>query len=224
MAQTKDGAIKCAAKKAGISVAEYLERIEAGLKKCTICKQWKSISSFAKDRSRFDGLKSKCHDCDYKPKTNNIGVRERRLMRQKGLRWCRKCQQWLKSESVSKNGLCKPHEAENARFMYLNNEIYRRERQQHAHSRKRKCEPIKPQVQIQILVEFKGRCAYCDSLATTFDHIIPISQNGNSEIKNVVPACTFCNSSKKNKDVFKWIATKNISVSVKLKQRLKQLF
>jgi hypothetical protein len=39
MAQTKDGAIKCAAKKADISVDEYLERTGAGLKKCTICKQ-----------------------------------------------------------------------------------------------------------------------------------------------------------------------------------------
>lgn len=224
MAQTKEGVIKCAAKKAGITVSEYLERTEAGLKKCTYCKRWKQKKFFVKDHSRFDGLKSKCYECDYKPKTNNVGVRERRLMNRKGLSWCRKCHQWLKSELVSKNGLCKPHEAEDARIRYATNETYRRERQQHAHSRRRKCEPIKPKVQLEVLAEFDERCAYCHSPATTFDHIIPISKHGNSEKRNVVPSCVSCNSSKKNKDVLEWIVIKNISVSTQLAQRLKQLF
>jgi len=223
MVQTKDGAIKCAAKKSDISVAEYLERIKVGLKKCTICKQWKSIESFTKDRSRFDGLKSKCRACDYKPKTNNVGVRERKLMAERGLRWCRKCRQWLKSEFVIKNGLCKPHEAEDARIRYATDEKYRRERRQHTYSRKRNCEPIKPEIQIQVLTEFDGRCAYCNASATTFDHIIPITKGGNSEIQNIVPACASCNSSKKNKNVFEWIEAKKLFVSERLKQRLEVL-
>lgn len=223
MAQTKGGAIKCAAKKAGIAIEEYMQRIEAGLKKCTVCKQWKTSCFFTKDRSRFDGLKSKCRNCDYKPKTNNIGIRERRLMSQQGLRWCRQCQRWLNSELVAKNGLCKSHEAENARIRYATNARYRRERRQHTYSRKRKCEPITPEVQIQVLLEFDGRCAYCDAIATTFDHIIPISKGSNSNLPNIVPACTTCNPSKKNRDVFDWIKAKCITVSAKLEQRLKLL-
>jgi hypothetical protein len=224
MAQTKDGATKCAAKKAGIPVAEYLERTRAGLKKCTICKQWESVCCFAKDSSRFDGLKSKCRSCDYKPKTNNIGVRERRLMVKEGLRWCRKCRQWLKSELVIKSGLCKPHEAEDARMRYATNEKYRRERRQHTYSRKRNCEPIKPEIQIQVLIEFDERCAYCSASATTFDHIIPIIKGGNSALQNIVPACASCNPSKKDKNVFEWIEAKKLVVSGRLKQRLEVLF
>lgn len=224
MAQTKNGAIKCAAKKAGISVAEYLERTESGLKKCTICKQWESVRCFAKDNSRFDGLKSKCCSCDYKPKTNNVGVRERRLMAEKDLRWCRQCRQWLKSELVVKNGLCKPHEAEDARIRYATDEKYRRERRQHTYSRRRNCEPIKPEVQIRVLIEFDEKCAYCSASATTFDHIIPIIKGGNSKLQNIVPACASCNPSKKDKNVFEWIEAKKLIVSDRLKQRLDVLF
>ena len=224
MAQTKDGAIKCAAKKAQISVAEYIKRIEKGLKKCTICKEWKSVQFFAKDASRFDGLKSKCRACDYKPTTGRIGNRERRIMLQEGLRWCRQCQKWLESESIGKNGLCKPHEAEDARIRYATSEKYRRERQQHTHSRKRGCKPIKPETQISVLNEFNGRCAYCGDPATTFDHIIPITESGHSEIENIVSACASCNSSKKNKNVFEWVASKNLIISDKLKQRLEAVF
>ena len=63
MAQTKEGAIKTAAKKAGISVSEYIDKISNGLKKCTICKDWKDIDLFSTDRSRVDGKASRCNDC-----------------------------------------------------------------------------------------------------------------------------------------------------------------
>jgi len=33
------------------------------MKKCTICKMGKCLSSFCKDKSRSDGLSSKCRDC-----------------------------------------------------------------------------------------------------------------------------------------------------------------
>ncbi len=44
MAQTKQGAIKIAAKKANLSVEEYLRKVQKGLKKCTFCKEWKQTS------------------------------------------------------------------------------------------------------------------------------------------------------------------------------------
>jgi hypothetical protein len=63
MAQTKAGALKAAAKKAGLSIDEYKSNIESGLKRCTQCKTWKTTDSFGSDRTRSDGKDSTCLDC-----------------------------------------------------------------------------------------------------------------------------------------------------------------
>ncbi len=57
---------------------------------------------------------------------------------------------------------------------------------------------------IDILKEYKFRCAYCGKEFTLFDrethdHIIPVSKGGHNVKKNVVPACKSCNSKKGNK-------------------------
>jgi len=60
MAQTRDGARKGAAKKAGMSVGEYIRRVDAGEKWCTTCRTWHRVSEFGKDASRWDGLAAGC--------------------------------------------------------------------------------------------------------------------------------------------------------------------
>lgn len=49
-----------------------------------------------------------------------------------------------------------------------------------------------------LLAEHNGCCAYCeDSMARmTRDHRIPLSRGGSNDIKNILPACGSCNSSK----------------------------
>jgi NUMOD3 motif/HNH endonuclease len=63
MAQTKEGAIKCAAKKIGITIEEYTQKQLDNKKRCTKCKLWQDKSLFSKDASRFDELKAQCHLC-----------------------------------------------------------------------------------------------------------------------------------------------------------------
>ena len=63
MAQTKEGAIKTASKKAGLTVQEYLDKISSGLKKCTICKVWKPLDCFNKNKAAHNGLSASCKDC-----------------------------------------------------------------------------------------------------------------------------------------------------------------
>lgn len=63
MAQTKEGALKVSAKKAGLTLDEYKATLESGLKRCTRCKAWKPLSDFGNDRSRSDGLDASCLEC-----------------------------------------------------------------------------------------------------------------------------------------------------------------
>jgi hypothetical protein len=63
MAQTRTGAAKSAAKLSGLSVEEYLERVNSGLKKCTKCKEWRTLSEFCTDRTRHDGKAYRCFVC-----------------------------------------------------------------------------------------------------------------------------------------------------------------
>jgi len=54
------GAIKTAAKKAGVSLDEYIAKVAAGLKYCWPCNSWHDKSVFNIDRSRGDGLAAIC--------------------------------------------------------------------------------------------------------------------------------------------------------------------
>ena len=61
---------------------------------------------------------------------------------------------------------------------------------------------------IDILKEYKFKCAYCGKEFTLFnretkDHVIPISRGGHNTKENIVPACKSCNSKKHDKILIK---------------------
>jgi hypothetical protein len=63
MAQTKEGALKARARKAGVSAEVCVSREAAGEKWCYACDTWKGVEAFGQDRSRYDGLTPRCCDC-----------------------------------------------------------------------------------------------------------------------------------------------------------------
>lgn len=63
MAQTKEGAMKLAASRRGMTVGEYRAKLEAGEKWCTKGKHWALRSGFGVDTYRADGLASECLAC-----------------------------------------------------------------------------------------------------------------------------------------------------------------
>lgn len=73
MAQTREGAVKIAAAKCGITTEEYIIRTESGLKRCTKCKEWKAAELFGKDSTRYDGRSAHCLECGR--------VKERKVMK-----------------------------------------------------------------------------------------------------------------------------------------------
>src|ERR1035437_5733582 len=53
----------------------------------------------------------------------------------------------------------------------------------------------------------KGECVYCGAPAQTYDHVIPRGRPGWDDPDNVVPACYWCNTSKKDRTPEEWFAT-----------------
>ena len=60
MTQTKEGAVKIAAKKIGVSVDRYKINIQKGLLWCTGCRAWHEKDEFNFDKSRWSGRAQSC--------------------------------------------------------------------------------------------------------------------------------------------------------------------
>lgn len=61
-----------------------------------------------------------------------------------------------------------------------------------------------------VMVHFKGACAYCGVVPTRSkklqrDHIVAVNCGGTTIRKNIAPACQSCNSSKGDKPVMEWM-------------------
>ena len=213
------GTLKVAAARIGSNFNEYLQRLTAGKKWCHKCRSWKPSNQFGKDHHRADGYHAVCKSCRYIRKTAGPTKAEWRQMLAQNKKWCSKCKNWRSSESV-RGGSCREHANKYAREKYSVDSRYRLERRQHAHSRKRGVEPIPPEAQEILLEEFDGKCAYCDKSATTWDHVVPISQGGQTSPSNIVPACARCNSSKKNSELFEWLERTSRTPSQQLFDRI----
>jgi len=50
-----------------------------------------------------------------------------------------------------------------------------------------------------ILEQGQYICHYCNGIADTADHIIPVSQGGTNELSNLLPACRSCNSTRQDR-------------------------
>ena len=46
------------------------------------------------------------------------------------------------------------------------------------------------------------------ALATSLDHVVPISKGGQHTKDNLVPACAYCNGSKNDRPLLVWMATR----------------
>jgi len=65
---------------------------------------------------------------------------------------------------------------------------------------------------LEILSRAHWACVYCESQATTVDHVVPLCAGGHDVRDNVVPACRACNSSKGRRALDAWLVKKRADV------------
>lgn len=97
---SRNGIEKVAAKKAGVSAAEWWQRRTAGEQWCYCCRRWLLVKRFGVDRSRSGGRASACKECvSHKGTASRYGITvvEARALRSGG-RQCDICGRTRKLE------------------------------------------------------------------------------------------------------------------------------
>lgn len=62
---------------------------------------------------------------------------------------------------------------------------------------------------LTLVERYRHRCAYCGEKRTlTKDHVIPLAKGGRHAIGNILPACKPCNTSKADKLLYEWRASR----------------
>lgn len=64
------------------------------------------------------------------------------------------------------------------------------------------------------LLDKRSACYYCQSPATTVDHVVPLSRGGTNYEGNLVPCCRRCNSSKADRLLVEWRAGRPAGLTV----------
>lgn len=162
-------------------------RVENGVeyKYCQYKEHWEPISNFGRNKSRWDGLRGWCKNCEHEKSQvyydkNNGAKRQRDYLKTESGKESRRAvmrKVWMKR-----------------RAYYVKFELSDEKR---------------------IYKICKKACAYCKTPVgfdeLEFDHFIPIQMGGKTEPKNMLPACSNCNrgrGGKFDKEPHTWLTKK----------------
>lgn len=82
-----------------------------------------------------------------------------------------------------------------------------------------------PRIRATALLACRGVCVYCATEpATTGDHVVPTSRGGRTELRNVVGACSPCNTSKGARTLAEWVrsGTSPVKALAVMAERIRQ--
>jgi 5-methylcytosine-specific restriction endonuclease McrA len=189
-----------------------------GLKRCSMCRQIKSIFQFSRRKAASDGLRSNCKCCDkvyhdkYRSDPENV-ARELAV----GRAWKRRnkehrrkyMKRWLKEnkglmQTLRRNWHLAHKEEENAksrervREWEIANRERCRTRLRLRRAKERGSEGSHTEEQwLQLVALLDNRCACCrKKKKLSLDHIKPVTWGGSHYLANVQPLCRKCNSTK----------------------------
>jgi 5-methylcytosine-specific restriction endonuclease McrA len=182
-------------------------------KRCQRCMIVFDVTNFHVCRESLDGFSGICKSCASKKvvarrAAYNSESREKQIVNEKH---CSKCDttfgvEMFWRDNGSFDGLdcwckiCRVTQKRNARHAGSQHSIVKKKRR-----RARKlCSPVVDFTAEQweiVKLAFAYRCYYCGKKPKklTQDHIIPLYENGNHSMENIVPACHSCNARKGNR-------------------------
>jgi 5-methylcytosine-specific restriction endonuclease McrA len=186
-------------------------------KRCTRCHNWKDDSEFYKDKSKRDGLKSRCKSCHeaYKREyraTPGAQARRRRLSylrkhdvhARPSIHNSPEFYAWLAKKRAQRRERIREyhrrwyagHRSASRAWRESNVETIRSSRQQHrAEAADAAINTLSSAEWQWLLEKYDFRCAYCGQKGEglTPDHVIPLSRGGDNALSNIVPSCGPCN-------------------------------
>lgn len=178
---------------------------------CIDCKKELPATSeyFGKHKTCKDGLRNQCKECKkkYSDKYNKQYYKDNAEVAKEKAKTYRENNKEKVKEGKKRYRLTHlEQERENKRLYCKNNKdkinIFKQKRK----ARKRELESnLTTEQWLNIKLEFNNKCAYCgEEKPLAQDHFIPLSKGGEYTINNIIPSCQSCNSSKHDKDFFKW--------------------
>ena len=188
-----------------LTIEQRTERdrlLSIGLKECTHCEKFLSVSAFSKASDSPTGLASWCKVCK---KVWRSAHREQRTRYNLQYRR-RKYNESLAHRRVYLRQWRKEHPEENRK----------RRRSEGSRRRAQLAGSVSSltESQWQSAIDwFESRCAYCGITGVPLqqEHVIPLAAGGAHIAGNVVPACCRCNASKCDRPLEEWAATYGIA-------------
>lgn len=178
----------------------YIRYIPRNTKKCSKCDVIRDRSEFYNYIDSSDGLHSQCKKCmssyDKKWRENNPEKDRQRNKNWRDNNPDREKEHTRKWRSKNINKV-----RELAKKNYHKNKQVRVIR---ASARKRDIGLLPKEVTEHISWCKNQLCFYCGGPGGAHDHVVPHSRGGLTEIENLVPTCTRCNSSKGSKTPQEW--------------------
>ena len=174
-----------------------------GFKFCSVCRNQKKLSEFYKLQSNADGYMSRCMDCDAVTRKKYLSNPDANLKRKNYIKDYRKRYYATEKGRMVNAVNCQLRKSRKANVNHVFSATKWR----------------------QTLNYFDGKCAYCgkSECELTQEHFVPLSAGGEYTTGNIIPACSFCNSSKHNKSFWDWYPSQRFYSKAREKKIMKYL-
>lgn len=188
-------------------------------KYCSACDTNKPVSEFNKNKTKKDGLQSRCRECNKKIlkqwyEANREHKQEYYIENKERIKETQK--RYVLNNREKFDEYQRRYRRQNRdkmkarqRVYYSKNPNANRRYKALRRARERSAEGTYSEAEANVLLSMYNTCPACgegftEDAKPTLDHIVPITRNGTNYITNLMPLCKRCNSSKNAKTPEEW--------------------